>query len=100
DVLGAFGGEVDGEVGPARVHGRLEGLAEAGGVLPREGERVVGAGGGEFALALEHLPDDADVLARAGEGLGEGLPVPAFDDLRSGDAEPEDGAAFGEVVEG
>src|SRR5205823_12096603 len=64
------------------------------------GERVVLAVEGYRGFARKYLADDRDVLARAGQRLGEGLAVPAFDDLGTGDAEAEHEAAAAQVVEG
>ena len=49
---------------------------------------------GHGFFAGENLLDDLDVGAGAREGFGEGLPVPAFDDLGAGDAEAEDDPAL------
>src|SRR6266403_5802131 len=78
---------------------RAQRLPEAGRARAAIGNLVV------LALVLERSltgPDrahDLDVLARAREGLAEGLPVPALDHLRAGDPEPQKEAAARELVE-
>ena len=69
-------------------------------VPPGIGERVVRPVVGHRRLTGEHLAHDVDVLAGAGQRLREGLAVPALDDLGPGDAEAEDEATAGQVVEG
>ena len=59
-------------------------------VPARIGQRVVGPVVGDGRLAGEHLADDRDVLARAGQGLRERLAVPTLDHLGARDAETED----------
>src|SRR5439155_17520688 len=88
DVLGALRAEEDGHVRPQRVDRGLQRLAQPGAV--GIGQRVVLALERHRALAGEDAPHDRDVLARAGQRLAEGLPVPALDDLRARYAEPED----------
>ncbi len=100
DVLGPLGAEHDRDVGAQRMHDRLERLAQPGGALTGQRQRVVRAGAGDRRLAGPHLTDDVDVLAGARQRLGEPLPVPALDHLRAGDAETEDVPAAGEVVQG
>src|SRR5207248_7067568 len=98
DVVRALGTQIDRHVGAQRVDRRLERLPEAG--AAGVGERVVLAVEGYRGFARKYLADDRDVLARAGQRLGEGLAVPAFDDLGTGDAEAEHEAAAAQVVEG
>ena len=64
----------------------------------RQRQRVVLAVVGDRPLARPDVAQDADVLARAGERLGERLAVPALDHLRAADAEAEDEAPAAEVV--
>src|SRR5262245_13366337 len=73
-------GRIDLEAGVG-MHGALERLAEARGIRPRIGDRVVLALVRERRLAREHLADDLDVLARAHQRLAVGHAVPAFDHL-------------------
>ena len=83
-----------------RVQRGLQRLAEAGvAVLAVRRQRVVRAVRGDRGLTREHVADDPDVLARAGQRLGERLAVPALDHLRPGDPEPEHEAAAAEMVE-
>ena len=53
----------------------------------------------DWRFALQHLPNDRDVLARARERLVERLPVPALDDLRARNAEAERHAPARQVIE-
>src|SRR5205807_9774502 len=97
DVLRSLRAQVDGEVRAEGMNGELQGLAEPRAARIRE--RVVIAVVRDRPLALEHVADDPYVLAGALERLGEGLPIPPLDHLRSRDAEPEDEPAAGEVVD-
>src|SRR5688572_19712115 len=78
----------------------LEGLPQPHAVLAPERQRVVRTLVRDRPLALHDLTDDVDVLAGAGEGLAERLPVPALDDLWTGHAQAQHVAPTTEVVEG
>ena len=83
---------------PQRVDDGLQRLAQSR--PARVGERVVGPVVGDRGVAGDDLADDVQVLAGPGQRLGEGLPVPALDDLGTGHAEPEHEATARQVVEG
>ena len=100
DVLRALGTEPDRDVRAQRVHDRLQRLAQPDRPLAAVGQRVVRTVVGHRRLAREHLADDVDHLAGAGERLGERLAVPALDDLRTAHAHAEDDPATAEVVQG
>src|SRR5690625_3288212 len=51
-------------------------------------------------FSLEDTPDDLDVLSCSGEWLRIRLAVPAFDHLRTGDAEAEHHSPTAQVIEG
>ncbi len=87
-----------GDLRSQRVHDRLQRLAQPG--AARVGERIVGAVTGDHALTGHHLAHDVHVLAGPGQGLGEGLSVPALHDLGAGHAESQHEATAREVVEG
>ena len=69
DVLGALGAEPDRDVRAQRVHDRLERLAQPHRALAGVGQRVVRAVVGHRRLAGQHLADDVDDLAGAGQRL-------------------------------
>src|SRR5581483_5828031 len=94
EILRADRGQVDRDVLADRMDGQLELLAGAAGQRELEVLAVVGD-----ALAAEGEVDDVDVLAGASERGLERDAVPAFRDLRAGDAEGEAEAAGGERVE-
>ncbi len=98
-VLRALGAEPDRDVGSQRVHDRLERLAEPGRALAAVGQRVVRPVVGDRRLAGQHLADDVDDLAGAGQRLRERLAVPALHHLRAAHAHAEHDPAAGEVVE-
>ena len=100
DVLRALGAEHDRDIGAQRVGDRLERLAQPGGALARQRQRVVRAVAGHRLLARPHLPDDVDVFAGAGQRLRELLAVPTLDHLRSRHSQPEDVAPAGQMVQG
>ncbi len=78
---------------------RLQGLAEPDdAVALRQRHRVVGPVARDRLVAGEDVAHDPHVLARAGERLGERLAVPAFDDLRARDTQPQDHPPAAEVV--
>ena len=83
DVLRALAAEPDRQVLAQRVDDRLQRLAQAEGVVAGVRQRVVRPVAGHRPLAAQHLADDVDVLAGAGERLAERLAVPALDDLRA-----------------
>ncbi len=87
DILRPLGAEKDRNVGPQRVGDRLQRLAQTGGSLPGERQRVVRSVADHRRLPGQHLPHDADVLPCACQRLGELLAVPALDDLRAGHAQ-------------
>ena len=88
DVLRPLGAEVDRDVGAQRVDRRLQRLAQTG--AAGVGQRVVARPSYvDRLLAGDHLADDLDVLAGAGQRLRVRLAVPALDDLRAGGAEAE-----------
>jgi hypothetical protein len=97
-VPGAEGGDEDRRGGRRRRRGAQR-AAEAGGALAAERHGV------DLALVLdpvlggEHLAEDGDVVAGRRQRLAERDPVPALDDLRSRDAEPEDQAAARQLLE-
>ena len=93
DVLGPLRAEPDRDVGAQRVHDRLERLAEADRALAGERQRVVRAGVGDRALASQHLADDVDDLAGAGQRLAERRAVPALDHLRPAHSHAQDDPA-------
>src|SRR5262249_41820462 len=83
------------------VQNRRQRLADAERARSGIGQRDLAASVGHRVLALEDLAHDRHVVADAPVRLAPGLTVPAFDDLRAGDAEPGDHpAATGERVDG
>ena len=72
------------------MHDRLERLAEPDRALAGVRQRVVRAAVGDRRLAGQHLTDDVDDLAGAGQRLRERLAVPALDHLRAAHAHAED----------
>src|SRR5438034_11382635 len=91
------GGAGDGDLAP--VEDRAERLPEAARARAAIGDLIMLALVLERALAGPDRAHDLDVLARPRERLAEGLPVPALDHLRAGDAEPEEEPAARELVE-
>ena len=100
DVLRTDGGEVDRDVGPARVHDDLQRLAEPGRVRRRcTGCRSAGRGARAAPSRRRIVTHDLDVLARAAERLAVRLPVPALGDLRTRRTDAEQEAAAAHEVE-
>ena len=97
DVLGPFGGEVDGDVGPQRVNAGLQRLAQPRSV--RQRQRVVGPFARDRPTARPDVAQDRDVLAHPRQRLGERLAVPALHHLGPGHAEPQDETATAQVIE-
>src|SRR5262249_62357795 len=84
----------------AAVEDRAEGLTEPGRVRARVRDLVVLAPVDDWLVAGPDLAHDRHVLARLHDGRPEPLPVPALDDLRPRDPEPEEEAAARELVQG
>ena len=97
DALRTDGRDVDRDL-PA-VEDRAKRLSEPGRVRAGVRDLVVLAAVHDRLLARPDLPDDRHVFARLDERLSEALAVPALDHLRAGDAEAEEEAPTGELIE-
>ena len=94
EVARAYGGQVDRDLLAHRVHRQPQRLSRAIGQRQRPVLTVVGQ-----PLAAQSLANDVDVLARTTQWLVEPHAVPAFGDLRPGQAESEAEPPAGQRVE-
>ena len=94
------GAEVDRDVG-AHVQDRFQWLADAHGARAGIGQADLATLMCDRRLAGKHLAHDGDVVLDPPIGFAPGLAVPAFHDLRAGDADPRyETTAAGERVDG
>ena len=87
-VLRPTGGEPDRDVGD-RMHDRTQRFALADRARSPVRQRDLGAVVTDRCLSGEHLPDDGHVIAQPRRWMSPRLAVPAFNDLRTRHADPE-----------